>query len=233
MAFCNSCGATLNPGTRFCNKCGTAVLASTLPPAASANQPSATPTTVPIATAPVPTTQGGGALKIILIVVAVIVIGGALCVAALGFFAWRFARHAHVQQDGDHVKVETPFGSVESSKDPEEVVHNLGVDPYPGARALKEGAATANFGPVHTTSATFESDDSVDKVCSFYKAKFPKAMVSTSDQDRCSIVSNDRKNMITITIQGEGDKTHIQITNVSGKPFGKEDKDDKDDKDKD
>jgi hypothetical protein len=230
MAFCNSCGATLNAGTRFCNKCGAAVLASTLP-TASLNQPAATPTpgTVPIATT---TTQGGGALKIILIVIGVIVIGGALCVAALGFVAWRYARHARVEQNGDHVKVETPFGSVESSKDADEVVHNLGVDAYPGARALKDGTATASFGPVHTTSATFESDDSVDKVCTFYKSRYPKAMVSTSGQDQCNIVSNDRKNMITITIQGEDGKSHIQITSVSGKISEKNDKD-KDDSDKD
>lgn len=219
MAFCNTCGANLNPGTRFCNKCGAAVLASTpVPPATSANPTAATSTTPVSATAPAPASQGGGVLKVILIAVAVIVVVGILGLSTLAFITWRIARHSHIRQEGDHVKVETPFGSVESTQDPEEVARNLGVETYPGARALKEGAASATFGAMHTTSATFETDDSVDKVCTFYKSKFPKAMSTTSDQEHCTIISNDRKNMITLNIESEGDKTKIQITNVSGKP---------------
>ena len=66
MAFCNSCGASLDPSTRFCNKCGAAVLASTpVPNAAMASS------TVPVGTVPAPAAQGGGALKVILIVVGV------------------------------------------------------------------------------------------------------------------------------------------------------------------
>ena len=53
------------------------------------------------------------------------------------------------------------------------------------------------------------------KVASFYKAKFPNAMVTTSDSGRCTIISNDRKSMITVNIEAEGGKTKIMITNVS------------------
>jgi hypothetical protein len=42
-------------------------------------------------------------------------------------------------------------------------------------------------------------------------------MVTTSDQNRCTIVSNDQKNMITINIEARGDTTKLQITNVSKK----------------
>jgi hypothetical protein len=55
----------------------------------------------------------------------------------------------------------------------------------------------------------------VDKVCGFYKPKYPNAMVMTTQADQCTIVSNDPKNMITITVKGETDKTRIVITNVS------------------
>jgi hypothetical protein len=151
-------------------------------------------------------------------VVGVIVLIGILGVASIGFFAWRVARSSHVRQEGDHVKVETPFGTVESSKDPEEAARNLGIEVYPGARVLKEGAASATFGGIHTTTANFESDDSVEKVCAFYKAKFPSAMVTTSEQQHCTIVSNDRKNMININIHTEADKTKIQIGNVTKNP---------------
>jgi len=145
----------------------------------------------------------------------VIVLVGILAVASLGFFAWRVARHTRVRQDGDNVRVETPFGTVQTTNDPQAAARDLGVDLYPGAEALKEGATSATFGTVHTASLNFETSDSVDKVCSFYKPKFPNAMVMTTEANQCTIVSNDQKNMITITVKGESDKTRIVITNVS------------------
>lgn len=213
MAFCNSCGTSLDPGTRFCNKCGAAVLAST--PVPNAASPAMAGSTVPVGTVPAPAAQGGGALKVILIVVGVIVLLGILSVASVGFFAWRVARHAHVHQDGNNVKVDTPFGSVETTQDPDVAARNLGVDLYPGAEVQKNGSATASFGGVHTSTLNSESSDSVDKVASFYKAKFPNAMVSSSDSGRCTIISNENKTMITINIEARGDKTKIMISKVS------------------
>jgi hypothetical protein len=207
MAFCNSCGATLNEGTKFCNKCGAAVASG--PPAAGV-----TSTAPPPAPAP---TGGSSALKIILIVVAVIVGIGILGVATVGIIGYRIARTSHVTQEGDHVRVQTPFGSVETSKDPEQAAKDLGIEVYPGAEVQKSGASSASFGGIHTVTAMFESGDAVDKICSFYKTKFPGAMVTTSDQNRCTIVSNDQKNMITINIEARGDTTKLQITNVSKK----------------
>jgi hypothetical protein len=214
MAFCNSCGATLNPGTKFCNKCGVPIGGGQPAPAAAA----------PLAAAPVvapapvqPTTGGGSALKIILIVIAVIVGIGILGLASVAFFAYRVAKSAHVTQNGDNVKVETPFGSVETSKDPAQIAKDLGIEIYPGAQAQKNGSATMTFGSMHTVTATFESSDSVDKVCSFYKAKFPASTMTTSDQNHCTIMSGDQQNMITITVQSSGDTTKFSIANVSKK----------------
>ena len=147
--------------------------------------------------------------------VGVIVLVGILAVVSLGFFAWRVARHTRVRQNGDNVRVETPFGTVQTTNDPEAAARDLGVELYPGAQVLKEGATSATFGSVHTTSLNFETSDSADKVCSFYKPKFPNAMVMTSETNQCTIVSNDQKNMITINVKEESDKTRIVITNVS------------------
>ena|SRR5947209_13712603 len=208
MAFCNSCGATLAPGAKFCNKCGVTVLTS-------GTVPAATSSTLPVSASP--TKQGGSALKVILLVVAVIVGLGILGVAGAGFFAWHIAKSSHVHQDGDSVRVETPFGTMESSKDPEEAARNLGVDIYPGAHALKEGSAVATFGGVHTVTANFETSDSVDKVCTFYKSRFPQATVSTSEQNHCTIVSNQSGNLVTINVEAEEDNTKIVISNVSRK----------------
>jgi hypothetical protein len=212
MAFCNSCGANVAPGIKFCNKCGAAVAA----PAAGAvaTAPSPAPGAAPVSTAP---TQGGssGVLKVILIVVGIFVILGVLAVSTVAFIGWRVARNLHVRQEGDHVKVETPFGTVESSKNPEDVARDLGVEVYPGAQVQKNGAATATFGSMHTASAVFKSSDSVDQVSAFYKAKFPNAMVTTSDQDRCKIIAQDQRHMTTIDIQAEDGQTKIQITHVT------------------
>jgi hypothetical protein len=170
-------------------------------------------TTVP----PVTPAPAGGALKALLIVAGVIVLLGIVGLASLVFFASRLAHHARVHQEGNNVKVETPFGTVETTKDPAEAARNLGVDLYPGAEVLKDGAASATFGGVHTVSLNFESAHSVAKVSDFYKSKFPNAMATTSDVGRCTIISNHHNSVITINIQAEGDKTKIQITNVSHK----------------
>ena len=204
MAFCNSCGAVLNDGTKFCNKCGATVAAS---PVVAATAPPAVP----------PTTGGSSALKIVLIVIAVIVVVGVLVVGAFSFFVYRVAKSAHVSQQGDHVKVDSPFGSVETSKDPAQAAKDLGVDIYPGAEVQKDGASSASFGSIHTVTAIFESADALDKICTFYKTKFPNAVATNSEQNHCTIVSNNRGNMVTINIEGNGDTSKIQITNVTRK----------------
>jgi hypothetical protein len=213
MAFCNSCGASLAPGIRFCNKCGAAILASSPPPQVAPSVMAGS--TIPAASVPAANAgQGSGALKVILIVVGVVVLLGILSVGSFAFFAWRIAQHAHVRRDGNNVKVETPFGNVETTQDPRDAARNLGVEIYPGAEVLKDGSASATFGGVHTASVSSESTDSVDKIASFYKAKFPNAMVTSSDAGRSTIIANDHKSMITINIEAEGGKTKIQITNV-------------------
>jgi hypothetical protein len=216
MAFCNACGASISAGTKFCNKCGAAVVAAPSavpPPVAVASTPAAAPM-APAASAPQPA-SGGGALKVILIVVGVIVLVGVLSVASIGFFAWRVARHTHVRQDGDNVKVETPFGNVEATQDPQQAAHDLGVDLYPGAQILKNGTGSATFGNIHSASAKLQSSDSLDTVSSFYKSKFPNAAVTTSDQNHCTIIASDNKSMVTINIQAEGGGTQIQISKVT------------------
>ncbi len=216
MAFCNKCGASLTPGIRFCNKCGTAVVASS--PAPNIASPAMAGSTVPATSLPPGTGgQGGGALKVILVVVGVLVLLGILSVGSVAFFAWRVARHVHAHQEGNNVRVETPFGNVETTKDPADAARNLGVDLYPGAELMRNGSSTATFGGVHTATISATSSDPVDQVFNFYKAKFPNAMVTTSDAGRSTIISNDNKSMVTINIESQGGRTKIMITSVSRK----------------
>jgi hypothetical protein len=172
---------------------------------------------IPVAIPPSPaaSSQGNGALKVILIVVAAIVVLGMLGIGTLAFVVRRIAHNSHVKNENGNVRVETPFGTVQSTNNPDEAARNLGIDPYPGARVLQGNSAT--FGGMHTVTAQFESDDSVDKVAAFYSSKLPNAKVNTKDQNHCTIVSTDKKNIITINIAPEGNKSQINITTVTGK----------------
>jgi len=204
MAFCNSCGAALNEGTKFCNKCGAAVSGS---PAAIAQ---------PIAPAP-PSKGGSSALKVILVVVGVIVLIGVLGMVTCGIVIHSAMKSARVSQKGDNVKVETPFGNMETSTDPDKTAQELGVEIYPGAQVQKAGTASVTFGSLHTVTANFESSDSVEKICDFYKQKFPSAQVASSDQNRCSIVSGDKGNSTTISVQSSGDGSRFTIVTMTRK----------------
>jgi hypothetical protein len=210
MAFCNSCGAALTAGTKFCNKCGAAVPAGPAAPGATLS---------PLPPAP-PASTGGGTstLKIILLIIAIIVGLGILSVGAFSFFVYRVAKSARVSHDGQHVKVETPFGNMETSKDPEQAAKDLGVDIYPGAQAQKTGNASMTFGNMHTVTASFQSSDSADKICDFYKSRLPNA-TSTSAQNRCNVIFSDQQNnhMITVNVQSDGDTSKIQIASVTKK----------------
>jgi hypothetical protein len=208
MAFCNSCGATLNSGTKFCNKCGAAQ------PAVPASP-----------TAPVATPKSGNALKIILIVVAVIVGLGILGIGAASFIAWRIASHTHVRNRDGNVRVETPFGTVQSTTDPDEAARSLGVDLYPGAQVIKGTTSNMTMGAMHTAAADFETSDPSSSVAEFYKSKFPGANVMSSSGDHYAIVSTDKKNMLTINIEPKDGKTRIHIAKIAGKIVGGDDSD--------
>ena len=218
MAFCNACGATLDGGAKFCTKCGaTQPLGRTS--AAVSSSPAPAPTS--LATAP----KSNNALKVILIVVAVIVGLGILGVAAVSFIGYRIATHTRVRNQDGNVRVETPFGTVQSSTDPDEAARNLGIELYPGATVVKGTSSNMNMGSMHTAAAEFESSDPASSVAEFYKSKVPGANVVSSNADHYSIISTDKKNMLTISIEPRDGKTRIHIARVTGKMMGGGDSD--------
>jgi hypothetical protein len=150
-----------------------------------------------------------------LIVGAVILAIGILGIGTLTFVVRRIANRHRIDNNDGNVRVVTPFGAVQSSDDPVEASRNLGIDIYPGARVLTGNSAIV--GKMHTVEAEFESDDSAQKVMAFYTSKLPRANVTTKDQDHYTIVSTDKKNLVTINIEPQASKTRIRIANVSGK----------------
>ncbi len=216
MAFCTSCGATLEGTGKFCTKCGAAV------PGASGLQSTAASSTgaaaQPAMAAPAASTppSGGGALKAILVVVAIIVgiivLGGAV----IGFGAWRLMRSTHIEAGKDRARIETPFGTVESNTNMGEALKKLGVDVYPGARPLPGGAAVS-MGAMSTVTAQFETPDSPDLVEAFYKARFPRSNINVSDNNQRTLVfAAPQKGMMTIVIEPQGNMTRFTISNVGG-----------------
>ena len=125
-----------DPGcrTKFCNKCDSTVSAP-----------------VPLADSSFCSAYKGGssALKVILIVVAVVVSIGIIGVVTVGIVGYRIAKSSRVSQHGDHVKVDTPFGSVETSKDPDQAAKDLGIELYPGAEVQKQWRIFRDFRNPH------------------------------------------------------------------------------------
>jgi len=201
MAYCNSCGTNLETGARFCPKCGASQPGGSVVPASS---------TPVAASAP-----SNNTLKVVLIIVAVVVVLGTVAIGTLTLIGLRIARRTHVTQNGDNVRVQGPFGTINTNSS--EVARDLGVEIYPGARMLKNNAANVQIAGVHTVAADFESDDPINKVADFYRAKFPNANVNVSNQDHYTIVSTDNKNLITINIEPQGGKTLIHVASVGGK----------------
>lgn len=207
MAFCNSCGATLDTGAKFCNKCG-----ATQPETAAATPaPSA-----PVGSA-VPAKGGSSALKIILIVVAVVVGLGIIGVSAVSYMAYRIAKGTHVEESNGRVKMETPFGKIESSTDSDAAAHDIGIDPYPGSEPVKGGSSTMNIGSMSTVSVQLITDDPPAKVAEYYKDHLSNVTYSGSQGDQYTMMAGDKNDMTTVTIAPEEGRTHIVVSKVTKK----------------
>ncbi len=203
MAFCTSCGAQLDANAQFCVKCGSRQAAGT---GGAAPAP-----------APAPA-SGGNALKIVLIVVAGVILLGVVGSVATMIFVGKRLHDAKVSvvEKGGEATVITPMGTVHTTKDPAKIAENLGVEIYPGAKAIEGGSEVQTMG-MHTVTGVFETSDPVDKVGDFYHAKYPKGMYTATDRDT-SLIFGSKGSMVTIHIQDEGSgKTKLTIVNMAGK----------------
>ena len=211
MAFCNSCGTRLENDAQFCPKCGAAQAAGTAPGVSTQAAQ-----TIPQAQAR-PTPSPAARPLLITLGIGLAVLG--LCIVAATIFGLHVARHTHVQNRDGNVRVDTPFGTVETTTNPSDAARQLGVDLYPGAHVLKSNTANIGIAGVNAVAAELESDDPADKVADFYKTKFPDATVKVSGS-RYEIVAKQKDNLVTIKIEPQGDKTHIKVATVTGKGVG-------------
>jgi len=205
MAFCTSCGAQLDASSQFCVKCG-------------ARQAAGVGAAAPAKAAP---SQGtSNAVKIVLIVVAAIVVLGIVGSIASLLFVRKVVKDARVavSESKDEQRVVTPFGTVETTKDPAKIAEKLAVEIYPGAKAVEGGSDVRAMG-MHTVTGIFETSDPVEKVADFYRQIYPKGIYTASGSEHNLVVA-DKGSMITIHMQDEGGRTKITIANVAGKGMG-------------
>lgn len=208
MAFCTACGARMEATSHVCPKCGAGVSA-----------PAAAPAPAPAASLARQNT-GRNAVSIVLVVLVVVIALGVLATIGTVFALKRMARRVRVEAGPASAVVTTPFGSV-TADDPAVVSQQLGVDVYPGARAIK-GSAAVGFGGMQVAAAKFESDAAPDKIVEFYQRRYPKAAIRVVGA-ASSMVFSTGQGMITIKVRSRGDGSLIEIARVGGKGAGMDD----------
>lgn len=217
MAFCTNCGSTMDPNAHFCTKCGKSVTPSSEPPVSAAAQTYTPPAAAPQTYAPAqPSPSGGGnALKIVLIVVGVFVLIGVMAIAGLVVVGHHVRNRIRASQDGRSSSVD--FGGFKAStnkSNAHDLARKIGVDLYPGAQ--QEGdSSEATFGKMTTATIRLTTSDSVDKVASFYKSRYPSAMTSV-EGSKFTMISSDNNGTLTLTAEENGGETAIDISKVSG-----------------
>jgi len=202
MAFCTACGAPMDASATACPKCGaraTTVSASPNAASLSGQRPPAR----------------GGALKLVLIVMAIAVGFGVIGIAAATYIAVKFAHHSRIEEKGGRTSIQTPLGSMQTSKDPAEIASRLGVPIYPGAKVADEGAMV-NMPGAHVASGVFTTDDDPQKVFDFYRERLPQANVKRQNAGGGEIVLTSGHRVLTIKVRPEGSGSRIEIANVGG-----------------
>ena len=207
MSFCTGCGNNVDPASKFCDKCGKPMSSISAQPGAAA-APARAQVAQPAAPA-----KSGGALKIILIVMGVLLLLFVLGIASVVGFGIYVAKQAKIHQtEGGGAKIETPFGNIEAD-DPAKTAEKMGIDVYPGAEPVKNGAGSISVGDFSAGAATFETSDSVEQVAAFYKGQYPRAIHSENNGTH-SFSVNSKDKMVVITLQPSGSKTTINLAQV-------------------
>ena len=210
MAFCNSCGATLDRGAKFCAKCGATL------PAGKTRRPHRFTCSA--------AAHGHGSEE-------------QQCsqdhsdrcrrhrrsrYSRRGdrrFFAWNVSlSRTQVQNRDGKVRVETPMGTVNTSNDSDDAVQRSGHGRLSRVHGhSRTPAANVTCGPMHTVTADFETNDPPERsqISTNRSSHRPTSMSAT--ENTTPSFPPTMKNMLTINIEPKDGKTRIHIAKVSGK----------------
>ncbi len=227
MAFCTSCGATVDASKKFCSSCGAPVAGAAAAPSAPAPAPAAAAAPAlapqPQQAQPQPK-KGGGALKIVLIILGILFFFVVLAVGGLFYIGYRAKKAIESYTpttEGGKTTVNTPWGKVETGTgNAQEALDQMGVEAYPGATAVAGSASTSSFGNMKTAAVKYTTSDAPEKVYDFYRSAHKDAMTATSGDKYSVMFSGKDKAFVTISIQPKDGQTEIEIASVGGGPEG-------------
>jgi hypothetical protein len=192
----------MDPSATVCPACGKAVGGATAPPPATATPAPAPP-------------KSGGPLKVILIVVGSIFLLAFLVIALAVGGAFYMAQKSHVKQGPEGAKVETPFGTVETTtEDAEKIAARMGIEIYPGARPLPGSSSSVTTESMHIATVMYESDDPPEKVEEFYRQQFPNAMVHSEGEGADTHTVLAVGELTTISIEGREGGSRFTIASL-------------------
>ena len=164
---------------------------------------------------PPPATSGNTVLKIVLIVVGVFILFGILVAGAIGFGAYRLAKGAHKDSNGN-VSISTPSGTITTGTSANISEDDLGTAVYPGAVGSGQGAVNMKTPNGSMVTAVYTSTDPSAKIVAFYREKLGEQASIVQNSNGTVLSSGDKdKDNIVITITPEGASSKIAIIHVT------------------
>lgn len=237
--FCTSCGSPAGDGQKFCNKCGSPVDALTSSPAPASAAPTSAPSAspppnaitaaAPAAAAPVAAAppaasskSGSSAVKIIVAIVGFLALISVLAIGSCFYIGYK------VRQKARSLMTEARSAGTTTSSTPEMQLSGGGagssaaaaatidVPPYPGSTPTASGGQLSAGLSGSASAQEYETDDSVDKVASYYKDKLGSKITLMESGGNSVFNYLTSRGMTTVTLsrdEGTG-KTKINIARI-------------------
>ena len=232
--FCASCGSGLGEDLKFCNKCGSAVQAATalstaqnvapagapstfVTPNTMAGSPAATPGAG--ASVTVSPQNGGSALKIIMAIVGFLAVVSVLAIGSCFYIGYKVRQKARSiminsrSANSGTSEMQLSDGGAGSKA---AAAATIDVPPFPGSEPTATGGQFSTGLTGSASAQEYETDDSVDKVKSFYAERLGSKISIIEVQGNATFNYLTASGMTTVTItrdEGSG-KTKINIARI-------------------
>jgi hypothetical protein len=187
---CRHCQAEIPAGAQFCPGCGLRAPAQEGAAEAAASRPA-----------------WGGRKVVMWFLVAALILAAVFLVGVLYFI--RHTTIVTTTKNGG--RVESPFGVLSSSKNPEQLAHSLGLDVYPGATGPQGTQVDLNNTII--VSLQFQSRDPGPRIISYYHVRYPDATVK-ADKDGLRLVQLNPRDTLTIEALTDSQGTRIRVSDI-------------------
>lgn len=228
--FCSSCGSAVGEDQKFCNKCGSPVPASTISSAPQSVAPTRAPSTSippniptaspgvagPITAAP---KKGSSALKIIVAIVGFLTVVSVLAIGSCFYIGYKVRQTTKtIMMNSRSAASNSPdmHLSEGGAGSPAAAAATIDVPPYPGSTPTGAGGQLSAGLSGSASAQEYETDDSLDKVESFYKERLGSKISIIDSEGKAVFNYLTSRGMTTVTMtrdEGTG-KTKINIARI-------------------